>query len=102
VYSSTISDVPTIRGIVTEEPVPKGAWTGDEVEHILAYALLAFLFYRAIKETKYQHVGVTVTLVFCAVFGLWNEFLQISTAERSFSMMDVFWNIVGSLFVKLL
>ncbi len=101
-YSSTISDFPTIRGVVTQEPVPEGAWTGDEIEHILAYAFLAFLFYRAVKETNYQHVGIAATILFCASFGLWNEFLQSSIAERSFSMADMFWNLVGSLFVKLL
>lgn len=101
-YSSTISDFPTIRGAVSQEPVPKGAWTGDEIEHIFAYALLAFLFYRVIAETKYQHLGVTATILFCAVFGLWNEIVQASVVERSFSMMDMVWNILGSLFVKLL
>lgn len=101
-YSSTISDFPTIRGVVTEEPVPEGAWTGDEVEHILAYAFLAFLFYRAIKETKYQHVGITAAIVFCAAFGFWNELQQSFIADRSFSMMDMFWNFLGSLVVKVL
>lgn len=101
-YSSTISDFPTIRGVVTQEPVSEGAWTGDEIEHMLAYALLAFLFYRAMRETKYQHVGVAATLLFCATFGLWNEFIQSSIAERSFSMMDMLWNIAGSLVVKVL
>ena len=101
-YSSTISDFPTIRGVMTDEPVPEGAWTGDEIEHILAYAFLAFLFFRAIKETKYQHFGITATIIFCAGFGLWNELIQSSIAERSFSMVDMFWNILGSLFVKLL
>ncbi len=102
VYSSTISDVPTIRGIVAEEQVPKDAWTGDEIEHVLAYALLAFLFFRAIMQTKYQHVGVAVTIIFCIGFGLFNEVQQAAVPERSFSMMDVLWNFVGSLIVKLL
>lgn len=101
-YSSTISDLPTIRGIVTSEPVPKGAWTGDEIEHIVVYALLAFLFYRAFMRTKYSNVGVAVTIIFCIGFGLFNEFQQAAVPERSFSMMDVLWNFVGSLFVKFL
>ena len=101
-YSSTISDFPTIRGVVTQEPVPEGAWTGDEIEHILAYAFLAFLFFRAIKETKYHHLGITATIIFCISFGFWNELQQSFIAERSFSMMDMFWNMLGSLFVKLL
>ncbi len=101
-YSSTISDFPTIRGVVTDEPVPEGAWTGDEIEHILAYALLAFLFFRAIKETKYRHLGIAATIIFCISFGFWNELQQSFIAERSFSMMDMVWNMLGSLFVKLL
>ncbi len=101
-YSSTISDFPTIRGVVTEEPVPEGAWTGDEIEHILAYAFLAFLFYRTIKETRFQHVGVSATILFCVIFGLWNELQQSFVIDRSFSIIDMFWNIIGSLFVKLL
>ncbi|MEK6867983.1 MAG: VanZ family protein [Nanoarchaeota archaeon] len=102
VYSSTISDLPTIRGVVTSEPVPKGAWTGDELEHIAVYALLAFLFFRAIMQTKYQHVGVATTIIFCIVFGLFNEFQQAAVPERTFSMKDILWNFIGSLFVKLL
>lgn len=102
VYSSSISDVPTIRGVVTGEPVPKGAWTGDEIEHVLAYALLAFLFFRAIMQTKYQHVGVAVTIAFCIVFGFWNELQQSFIPERSFSLIDMLWNFIGSLFVKFL
>ena len=101
-YSSTISDLPTIRGIVTNEPVPKGAWTGDEIEHIAVYALLAFLFYRAFIQTKYQHIGVAATIMFCIIFGFFNEFQQAAVPERTFSMMDVLWNFVGSLIVKLL
>lgn len=101
-YSSTISDFPTIRGVVTQEPVPEGAWTGDELEHIFAYALLAFLFYRAVKETKYATASVAATILFCAAFGFWNELQQSFITDRSFSMMDMFWNLLGSLFVKVL
>ena len=101
-YSSTISDLPTIRGVVTSEPVPEGAWTGDELEHIAVYALLAFLFFRAVSHTKFHTVGVAATIMFCIVFGLFNEFQQGAVPGRSFSMMDVLWNFVGSLIVKLL
>lgn len=101
-YSSTISDLPTIRGIVTQEPVPKDAWTGDEIEHILSYALLAFLFYRAVMQTKLTSVGVGLTLLFCIGFGLFNELQQSFVAERTFSYLDLLWNFVGSLFVKML
>ncbi len=99
-YTSSISDLPTIRGIMTQEPVPKGAWTGDQIEHIAVYSVLAFLFYRAVMQTRYKNVGVIATIFFCVAFGLLDEVHQAFVPGRTFSLLDLFWNFIGSLFVR--
>ncbi|MBI5073420.1 VanZ family protein [Candidatus Woesearchaeota archaeon] len=101
-YSSTISDFPTIRGVVSQQPVPQGAWTGDDIEHIITYALLALLFYRMIMQSSWSSFSVAATVLFCFVFGFSNEIIQSFTPERSFSVMDMFWNMAGTLILKIL
>lgn len=101
-YTSSFPNLPTIRGVVTQEPVPEGAWTGDQIEHILVYSFLAFLFYRAIMQTKYHRVGVVAAILFCVVFGLIDEMHQAFVPGRTFSLLDILWNFIGSLFVRLI
>ncbi|PIN77019.1 hypothetical protein COV16_07460 [Candidatus Woesearchaeota archaeon CG10_big_fil_rev_8_21_14_0_10_34_8] len=99
IYLSSIPVLPTIRGVITDEPVPKGAWTGDEVEHIIEYAILAFLFYRAVIQTKYKNIGIVGTIVFCVLFGISDEIHQNFVLERTSSILDLSWDFVGSLII---
>ena len=100
IYLSSLSDMPTIRGIVTQESVPKGAWTGDDIEHIIEYSILAFLFYRAFVQTKYQKSAVVATVLFCVAFGLFDELHQFFVPLRTLSLRDLFWDLVGGSTVR--
>lgn len=98
---SSISNVPTIRGVLTQEPVPKDAWTGDDIEHVIEYGFLAFLFYRMIMQTKYQKHGIIVTVLFCLAFGVSDEFHQMFVLTRTPSFKDLFFDFVGSLTIRI-
>lgn len=98
---SSLQDVPTIRGIISQEPVPAGSWTGDDIEHVLEYGFLAFLFYRMILQTKYQQYGILATVLFCVAFGLSDEFHQMFVFTRTPSFKDLFFDFVGGFSVRI-
>ena len=98
---SSIPDVPTIRGIVSKEPVAPGSWTGDDIEHIFEYGILAFLFYRMMMQTKYQTHAVFATIIFCVLFGMTDELHQMFVLTRTPSFKDLFFDFVGGLTINL-
>ncbi len=98
---SSVSNVPTIRGIISQEPVPKDAWTGDDIEHVVEYGFLAFLFYRMILQTKYNQYGIVATVLFCVLFGVSDEFHQMFVFTRTPSFKDLFFDFVGGLSVQI-
>lgn len=100
IYFSSIQELPTIRGIISNEPVPKGAWTGDEIEHVIEYAILAFLFFRAFIYTRYQKYAIIATVFFCVIFGIFDELHQSFVPLRTLSIRDLFWDIIGSSTVR--
>lgn len=102
-YTSSISDLPTIRGIVTREPVQQGAWTGDEIEHIFVYAIFSFLVYRAVQQTSYQHsskASFIITFCFLALFGILDELHQSTVPLRTMSMVDFFYDCIGAATIR--
>ncbi len=101
IYLSSISNIPTIRGLITQEPVPKGSWTGDEITHIIEYSILSLLFYRAIKPTQYQHQAFIITIIFSLIFGLFDEIHQHFVPLRTFSTLDLIWDFLGGLTTRI-
>lgn len=101
IYLSSLSNIPTIRGIITQEPVPKGSWTGDEIEHIIEYSILSLLFYRSLKPTKYHNQAFTATIIFAIIFGLFDEIHQHFIPLRTFSILDLLWDFIGGLTIRI-
>lgn len=72
----------------------------DIVFHIVIYALLAYFFARALKNT---HSGITLsksillTVIFGVLYGVSDEFHQIFTPGRIASGFDLFIDGIGSL-----
>lgn len=101
-YTSSISDLPTIRGVMTKEPVQPGAWTGDEIEHILVYAIFSFLVYRAVQQTKYNSNKTAFITTFCflALFGILDELHQSTVPLRTMSMVDFFYDLIGAATIR--
>lgn len=97
IFLSSLHNVPTIRGVVSTEPVSPGSWTGDEVEHLILYGILAFLVYRVIIHTKYAQHAFLATIFFCVLFGIFDELHQSFVPTRTMSVRDIVWNFIASL-----
>lgn len=98
-YISSYSEVPTIRGIFSSQPVPKGAWTGDEIEHIIEYGVFAFLALRMFRKTIYKNQAVYLAILIAVFYGATDEIHQIFVPERSASLRDLFFDSLGALLV---
>ncbi|MCB9772353.1 MAG: VanZ family protein [Candidatus Omnitrophica bacterium] len=90
-YSSTQSS-PKVAGV-----------NQSFVDHVLDFAhfpvysfltLLLFLTFRSF-EFRFQ----AITFLMAAFFGIFNEFVQLNTPGRSFSVKDMIVNALGSLFM---
>lgn len=101
IYLSSLSDIPTIRSAFTKEPISKDAWTGDELEHIFEYGLLAFLFNRSILPTRFKNKAFLLTIIFIVLFGLFDEIHQYFVPKRSFSIIDLVWDFIGGLTTRI-
>lgn len=102
-YTSSISDLPTIRGVMAKEPIQPGAWTGDEIEHIIVYAIFSFLVYRAVQQTTYRSsdkAAFLVTFCFLALFGILDELHQSTVPLRTMSMVDFFYDLIGAATIR--
>ena len=70
----------------------------DKAVHVLEYALLAGLVTRALFNYAWRTHTVSasiVSLVTCFVFGVLNEFHQLSVPDRSFEWGDLGADAVG-------
>ncbi len=96
---STISEVPTIRGILTQEKLPKGVWTGDDIEHIVEYGIFAFLSLRMFKQTKFKNGAHAFAILLTVLYGATDEIHQLFVPERTASIKDLFFDTLASLIV---
>ena len=96
---STISEVPTIRGILTQEKLPKGVWTGDDIEHIVEYGIFAFLSLRMFKQTKLKFRAHQFAILLTILYGATDELHQLFVPERTASIKDLFFDALASLIV---
>ena len=98
-FVSSYSEVLTIRGIFTSQPVPKGAWTGDEIEHIVEYGIFAFLALRMFNKTIYKEHAVKLAVLLAIFYGATDEIHQLFVLERTASLRDLFFDSVGALLI---
>ncbi len=97
IYLSSMQNIPTLRGVVSTKPVEPGSWTGDDIEHLVLYGILAFLFYRAFVQSQYAKHAFLATVLFCVVFGFFDELHQSFVPTRTMSLRDILWNFIASL-----
>ncbi|MEY3051738.1 MAG: hypothetical protein RLY31_1523 [Bacteroidota bacterium] len=77
-------------------PVPQEWVPKDKVNHMLAYAGLAWLAFRAlsvIQQTKRNHFLITFVAV--VAYGMLMEFLQGLLPYRRFEWLDMAANLAG-------
>ena len=98
-YLSTISEVPTIRGLISHEKPPKDAWTGDDIEHIVEYGIFAFLSLRMFKKTKFKMYSHQLAILITILYGATDELHQLFVPERTASIKDLFFDALASLMV---
>ena len=71
----------------------------DILFHILAYLILAVFFLRALKNTS-QNLSLlkilTITIFFCILYGISDEFHQLFVPGRPVSALDVLMDGAGS------
>jgi VanZ family protein len=70
---------------------------GDKLLHMLAYALLTFLCYRAITTTKM--LRALITLLMIAILGLLDEAGQSFLPYRNASMLDWWFDMAAACIV---
>lgn len=71
----------------------------DVIFHILVYLILAALFLRALKNTSpnFSLLKIlTITIFFCILYAISDEFHQAFVPRRSVSALDVLMDGVGS------
>lgn len=88
-FLSSRPELPDVPGLAYIE------W-GDKVQHAIAYAVLGSLIWRALSRTspKWWQIGATVALA--AVYGLSDESHQLLVPNRTFDMLDLSADVLGS------
>ena len=74
----------------------------DKIYHVLAYALLCFLWYKALKQFKIRY-AIGISFITTIVYGIIIEVLQGQlTDTRDASIMDIVANSAGVAIVSLI
>ncbi|MCF7809353.1 VanZ family protein [bacterium] len=74
----------------------------DLIMHFIEYGILAYLimkYYEINEKSITFFVQALRTVLFCGIIGGLNEFWQLRTPGRDFSLMDGIVNILGALVV---
>ena len=88
-YLSSQPDLPAV-------PVLEFIDWGDKIQHVIAYAVLGALIWRALsrRSPKWWRIGATIALA--TAYGLSDESHQIFVPGREFDMLDLGANALGS------
>ena len=74
----------------------------DKIAHIIAYALLCFLWYLFMKSTKFSK-GLLIAASAALIYGIILEVLQgILTEARTPDMYDILANCIGVAFISII
>ncbi|MFH1360975.1 MAG: VanZ family protein [Candidatus Omnitrophota bacterium] len=96
-YSGIIFYVSGLPNVKTPAPWP----LFDKFLHILEYAVLGFLFARALFHSApgaySQHKIILTTLIFCLFYGVSDEVHQLFVIGRDASLFDVLADGLGGL-----
>ena len=76
----------------------------DKLAHMLAYGVLAFsvLWYSGKKGLDKPRYTVALTVLFCLLYGISDEYHQSFIPFRSVSVLDVFADTAGAFCVSLI
>jgi len=83
-------------------PLPDLFRMQDKLIHAVAYALMAFLFWQAWREHLHKHLLVILTVFFCSVYGMTDEWHQSFVAGRDASYSDWVADTLGAFLLTII
>ena len=69
------------------------------IYHTIEFGLLSFLFWRALKNSSYEHPQ-TYTIILSTTYAISDELHQLFVPTRLFSLLDISFDIIGILSVQ--
>lgn len=79
------------------EDLSKGIGLDDSLEHFFEYSLLSILFFRLFNHYKKNNIYVKA-IAFSTIYGITDEMHQLFVPTRVFSLEDMLFNLLGSIF----
>lgn len=83
-------------------PLPDLFRMQDKFIHAAAYALMAFLFWQAWREHLHKHLLIILTVLFCSVYGMTDEWHQSFVAGRDASYSDWIADTLGAFLLTII
>ena len=92
-YSGIIFTISSLSRI----EVPYAQYDLDKVVHVVEYAILGFLFRRAMSSTTKlsKKTVFWVTVIFCTLYGISDEFHQSFVPGRDATWMEALADTIG-------
>ncbi len=88
-FVSAQSRLPTLPGAAADKAVKKGG-------HLIEYAILAGLCWRALRLTTSRRRTAAIALLITVLYALSDEFHQLFVAGRNGTMTDVLVDTIGA------
>lgn len=84
-------------GVPKVSPVYWQDFVAHKTGHIIEYAILAILIYRALIQGRISKVGALfLAILICGIYGFTDEFHQVFTPGREPKLRDVVIDIIGA------
>jgi len=91
IYSISNTSVPQVSTAYVVD------FTAHKFAHIVEYAILAILLYRALKEEEINKLeAVIYAIIITAFYGFTDEYHQSFTAGRTTRLRDVIFDTIGA------
>ena len=90
-YFSSLSTIPSVIIKIISETL---------ILHMIEYAILNILLFRALtnsKNNKLRNNTIFLSIIIATIYGVTDEFHQLFVPGRTFSILDVFVDFIGSL-----
>jgi len=80
----------------------KGVFIGRWMLHIIEYAILSLLLYRALIKTKFKKYNFALAVIISVLYGLSDEIHQLFVLGRAFDVFDLIFDFIGAVLMQIL
>jgi len=80
----------------------KGFFIERWLLHIIEYAILSLLLYRALIKTKFKNYSLILAVSISTLYSLSDEIHQIFVIGRSFDVLDLIFDFTGAVLMQML